>query len=56
MPWVQRHKELRATLIDKHSRLAAERVAKLIDSRKTKKVTVKEIAELIATEFLESPV
>jgi hypothetical protein len=51
---VQRHRELRSTLITKHSRLAAARIARLMESRK--KHTVEEIAELIATEFLESPV
>jgi exoribonuclease II len=53
---VQRHRELRATLINKHSKLTVERVAKLIDSRKAKKPTVEEIAEVIATEFQASPV
>ena len=51
---VQRHSELRATLINKHSKLAAERIVRLIESRK--KHTVEEISELIATESLEPPV
>ena len=51
---VQRHKQLRATLINKHSRLAAERVVRLTDAKK--KPSVEEIAEVIAAEFLASPV
>jgi hypothetical protein len=51
---VQRHKQLRATLIEKHSRLAAERIMRLIDTRK--KLTIEQIAEAIAAEFLGSPV
>ena len=53
-PLVQRHKELRATLINKHSRLAAERIVRLTDAKK--KPSVEEIAEAIAAEFLSSPV
>ncbi len=53
-PLVQRHKQLRATLIEKHSRLAAERIMRLIDTRK--KLTIEQIAEAIAAEFLGSPV
>jgi hypothetical protein len=52
---VQRHKELRSTLIIKHSRLAAERIAHMMESRK-KKPRVEEIAEVIAAEFQASPV
>jgi len=51
---VQRHKELRATLINKHSRLAAERIMRLWESKK--KPTVEQIADAIAEEFLASPV
>lgn len=51
---VQRHRELRRTLITKHSKLAAERIVRLWESKK--KPTVEQIAEAIATEFLESPV
>ena len=51
---VQRHKELRRTLITKHSKLAAERIVRILDSKK--KPTVEQLAEAIATEFLESPV
>jgi len=52
---VQRHRELRATLINKHSRMAAERIAHMMESRK-KTPTVEEIAGLIAAEFQASPV
>ncbi len=51
---VQRRKELRATLIQKHSRLAAERIVRLTDAKK--RLTVEQIAEVIAAEFLQSPV
>jgi hypothetical protein len=51
---VQRHKELRTTLINKHSRLAAERIVRLMDAKK--KPTVEQISETIAAEFLASPV
>lgn len=51
---VQRHRELRRTLITKHSKLAAERIVSLWESKK--KPTVEQIAEAIAAEFLESPV
>ena len=51
---VQRHKQLRATLIQKHSKIAAERIVRLIDTRK--KLTIEQIAEAIAAEFLASPV
>jgi hypothetical protein len=51
---VQRHKQLRATLIEKHSRLAAERIVKLMDAKK--KPSTEQIAEAIAAEFLGSPV
>ena len=47
---VQRHKELRNTLIQKHARVAAEKILKL------KKPSVEEVAKLIADEFLASPV
>jgi hypothetical protein len=51
---VQRHKELRATLINKHSKLAAEGIVRLMGAKK--KPTVEQIAETIAAEFLASPV
>lgn len=51
---VQRHRELRTTLIGKHSRLAAERIVRLTEAKK--KPTVEQIAEAIAAEFLASPV
>jgi hypothetical protein len=45
---VQRHKELRNTLMQKHARLAAEKIVKL------KQLSIDEIAKLIADEFLMS--
>ena len=47
---VQRHQELRNTLLQKHARMAAEKIVKL------KKLSVDEVAKLIADEFLASPV
>jgi hypothetical protein len=50
---VQRHRELRTTLINKHSKLAVQRIVRLWESKK--KPTVEEIAGLIATEFGLNP-
>jgi hypothetical protein len=51
---VQRHRELRRTLITKYSKLAVECIVRLLEPKK--KPTVEQIAEAIATEFLGSPV
>ena len=51
---VPRHAELRTTIINKHSKLAAERVVRLWESKKNP--TVEEIAGVIATEFQASSV
>lgn len=47
---VQRHAELRQTLIDKHSRIAADKIMKL------RKPTVEQVSEIIAEQFKASPV
>lgn len=45
---VQRHKQLRQTLIDKHAMQAAQKIVKL------KKQTVEEVTKIIAEEFQAS--
>ena len=59
---VQRHRQLRATLINKHARIAAEGIVSLLAAKrgqagtKAGQPSVEEIATVIAGEFLASPV
>lgn len=50
---VQQVKQRRAELIEKHSQIVAEKIARLLAK---KKPTVDELAGLIAAEFEASPV
>jgi len=45
---VQRHAEIRQTLIDKHARLAAEKILRI------KKLSIEAVATVIADEFTAS--